>query len=132
MSLKTVPITIDDIEFNTTQFAAMRALEVMVTLQRLTAGMNPDSQVNAAGLLAGLDGPGARKLVLDLLEGTTALVRTPTHKIITLNTQANIDAVFSGKLKMLFQVIGHAIEVNFGDFNEGSEDPAPPTQTLGQ
>jgi hypothetical protein len=131
MALKTVQLKIDDIEFSTTQFPAMRALEVMVNLQRLTAGMNPDQSLAQAAphLMAGLDGPAARKLVMDLFESTTALLRTPTHKIVTLNSQANIDLVFNGKLKMLFQVVAHAIEVNFGDFGEGSDGPAPLTQT---
>ncbi len=134
MALKTVPLVIDDIEFSTTQFPAMRALEVMVSLQRLTAGMNPNTQLTAAapGLLSGLDGPSAKKLVLDLLECTTALIRTPVAKIVTLNKQETIDLVFSGKLKVLFQVVAHAIEVNFGDFSEGSDELAPQTQTPAQ
>ncbi len=137
-NLKTVPLIVKlpdgDIEFQTTQFPAMKALEVMVTLQGLTAGANPNQSVAQAApnLLAGLDGPKARKLVLDVLECTTALVRNPVAKLILLNTQVSIDQVFSGRLKLLFEVVAHAIEVNFGDFSEGSEDPAPLTQTPGQ
>jgi len=132
MSLKTVPLEIDGIEFQTTQFPAMRALEVMVTLQKLTAGMNPNSQISASGLMTGLDGPAAKRLVMDLLECTTAVVRSPVTKLVSLDKQTNIDLIFSGKLPMMFKVIAHSIEVNFGDFNEGSEDPAPLAQTPGQ
>jgi hypothetical protein len=134
MALKTVSLTVGDIEFQTTQFPAMRALEVMVSLQRLAApaqGVNSNTQLSnaAPALMANLEPGAARKLVLDLLECTTALVRTPQSRLIPLNKQENIDFIFSGKLKMLFDVMGHAIEVNFGDFSEGSEDPAPTTQT---
>ena len=133
--LKTVTLTVDDVEFSTTQFPAMKALEVMVSLQRLaTANVSPNAQISQAApaLMSGLDGASAKKLVLDLLQCTTALVRDPAPKLIQLTSQQAIDQVFSGKLKVLFQVIGHAIEVNYGDFNEGSPDPAPLHPTLDQ
>ncbi len=136
-SLKSVPLIIGDIEFSTTQFPAMRALEVMVSLQKLAGamqGINPNTSLAAAApqMMAGLEPGAAKRLVLDLLQSTTALVRTPTTRLILLNTQENVDLVFSGKLKMLFEVIGHAVEVNFGDFSEGSAPDAPLTQTLDQ
>lgn len=120
--LKSVPKEIDGIEFTTTQFPAMTALEVMGDLQRVasTANMNPNAQLSAVAPIM------TPKMVIDLLRQTTALVKTPQgSKLLTLNTQENINLVFSGRLKILFDVIAHAIEVNFGDFNEGSADPAP-------
>lgn len=135
VELKTVAKTIGDIEFQTTQFPAMRALEVMVSLQRLATNVNPNMQLSQAAptIMAGLDPAGARKMVLDLLQSTTALVKTAQgSRLITLDKQENIDLIFSGKLKVLFEVMAHAIEVNYGDFNDGSNDPAPLTQTLSQ
>lgn len=130
VALKTVPTTINDIEFATTQFPAMRALEVMAMLQGLnTAGVNPNASVSAAApqLMAGLSGAALRKVVLETLQCTTALIRPEggAARLVTLDRQENIDLIFSGRLKMLFQVIAHAVEVNFGDFDEGSNDPAP-------
>ncbi len=134
MALKTVTKIIDDIEFQTTQFPAMRALEVMVTLQKIAAGSNQSEQL-ATAMMAGMDQASMKKMVLDLLECTTALVPgtagSPT-KLIPLNKAEGIDRVFSGRLKMLFDVIHHAVEVNFGDFNEGSNDLAPQTLTQDQ
>lgn len=128
--LKTVPLVIDDIEFSTTQFPAMRALEVMVTLQKMSAGHGASTSITSA--MIGMEPASMKKLVLDLLECTTALIRTPQPRLVTLNKTENIDLIFSGKLKMLFEVITHAVEVNYGDFGDGSTEPAPTTQTLDQ
>jgi hypothetical protein len=130
MALKTVPLEIDGIEFQTTQFPAMRALEVMVSLQKIAAGSNQNAQL-AAAMMASLDQASMKKLVLDLLECTVALVKSPQAKLIALNKPEGIDQVFSGKLRMLFTVIQHAVEVNYGDFNDG-EETAPQAPTPGQ
>lgn len=138
MSLKTVSKTIGDVEYQTTQFPAMKALEVMVLLQRLSAptqGIAPSTQLSAAApaLFANLNPGQLRELVIEMFQCTTALVRTPQgSKLVALTDQKSIDLVFSGKLQDLFEVFGHAVEVNFGNFSEGSANPAPPTQTLDQ
>lgn len=134
--LKTVPITIGDIEFQTTQFPAMKALEVMVMLQNMSATNNVPSTASLTQatpqLMASMTPQGVRQLVLGLLQSTQAILRVPVARIVTLDKQETIDLVFSGKLKMLFDVMAHAIEVNFGDFSEGSESPAPLNPTPGQ
>lgn len=132
MALKTVPLIIEDIEFQTTQFPAMRALEVMVTLQKIAASTSNQNAQLTTAMMATLDQASMKKLVLDLLECTTALVKGPPTRLIALNKPDGIDQVFSGKLKMLFTVIQHAVEVNYGDFSEGSDDLAPQTQTPSQ
>jgi hypothetical protein len=42
-----------------------------------------------------------------------------------------IDTVFAGKLRDMFQVIGHVLKVNFSNFSDGSRNaptelPTPP------
>lgn len=132
MPPKTVSLTIDEIEFQTTQFPAMRALEVMVELQKASATSGTPNASVTSGFMTGLSAQATKKLVMELLECTQALVHTPTTKLVPLDKQTNIDLIFSGKLKMLFQVIGHVIEVNFADLTEGSEELAPPAPTLDQ
>lgn len=124
--LKTVSKTIGDLEFQTTQFPAVKALEIMSSLQKLQSS----DMSRAMGNLK----PGeAKALFLEVLQCTTTIIETPQgKKLITFDKQESLDRVFSGRLKMMFQVLEHAIEVNYGDFNEGSVDPAPLAQTLDQ
>lgn len=126
--LKTETKEIDGTEFSVTQFPAMKALEVMGSLQKMAAGANPNTQLAQAA--AG--GTMSKQMVLDLLACTTALLREPKTKLVGLTSQGAIDEVFSGRLRTLFRVIEFAIEVNFGDFKEGSEDSAPLTLTQDQ
>lgn len=135
--LKTVPLTIGDIEFQTTQFPAMKALEVMVILQGMSSAQNVPASTSlsqaAPQMMSNLTPQGARQLVLSVLQSTSAIIPSSSgKKIVMLDKQESIDLVFSGRLKVLFDVMAHAIEVNYGDFNEGSESPAPQDQTAGQ
>lgn len=131
--LKSETKEIDGIEFTVVQFPAMKALEVMVSLQRSSLGANPNASISqAASAMAGMDPSATKKMVLDVLACTTALVRNPDPKLIALNDQKGIDLVFSGKLRTLFRVIEFAVEVNYGDFKEGSEESAPLTLTQDQ
>jgi hypothetical protein len=131
--LKTVSKTLKDksgeLEFSTTQFPCMKALEIMVSLQKLgSSGAPGNAHISAA--MAGLKPEEAGKLFVDVLQCTTTIIETPQGKRqITFNSKDALDKVFSGRLKLLFDVLEHAIEVNYGDFTEGSDVPAPPAQT---
>lgn len=121
------------INFTVVQFPAMKALEVMVVLQNMTPGASPDTDLSTAAraAMSKMDPKAMKQMVLDVLQCTTAHI-PGTTKLIPLTSQKEIDQVFSGKLKLLFEVIGFAIEVNYGDFKEGSEGSAPliPTPSL--
>jgi hypothetical protein len=135
--LKTEAVTIDDIRFETTQFPAMRAFELLARLVKSVGpaigaltNIDPNTELSSIGpqLMAGLStlNPSeAAKLVEDVLACTTADV---DNKRISLSTKSNIDLVFSSKLKTMFKVLGHALKVNYQDFNEGSDPAAPLTQ----
>ncbi len=137
--LKTEKVTVDGIEFQTTQFPAMRAFELLARLVKslgpavgALTNLDPTMDLTHAGpqLMAGLatlNPAEAAKLVEEVLTCTTALV---DNKLIPLNSRENIDVVFSSKLKMMFKVLGHALKVNYQDFSAGSDPAAPLAQTL--
>jgi hypothetical protein len=141
MTLKTESTTIDGMEFQTTQFPAMASFNLLARLVKtlgpaisaLTAA-NPETDLRdlAGPLAAGLqtlNADDASRLVLDVLSCTTALVQGPSGtKLVALNTQGNIDVVFSGRLMVMFKVLAHALKVNYEDFAGGSDPAAPQTQ----
>lgn len=129
--LKTETKEIDGIEFTVTQFPAMKALEVMASLQNASSGMDPNMKLGHIAV-GKMDPVAQRKMVLDVLQCTQALIREPSLTLVALTDQKAIDRVFSGRLRTMFKVIEFAVEVNYGDFKEGSEDPAPPTPTQDQ
>lgn len=129
--LKTETREIDGTEFTVTQFPAMKALEVMASLQNASVGMDPS--VKLGQIVTGkMDAAAQKKMVLDVLQCTQALVREPTMKLIALTDQKAIDQIFSGRLRTMFKVIEFAVEVNYGDFKDGSEVSAPLTLTQDQ
>lgn len=123
LELPTVPTTIGDVKFETQKFAAFRAYELMgkIHKQLLASGVSPDTDLKKAGVM--LDPP----TVLEVLAGTRAYIVDDKgeERIVELNDRKKIDRVFSGKLnlKHMLEVLAHALEVNYGDFDEGS-DPA--------
>ncbi|HEY6018998.1 MAG TPA: hypothetical protein VIY48_03630 [Candidatus Paceibacterota bacterium] len=124
--LKTVSKVIGGMEFQTTQFPAVKALEVMSSLQKLQSA-------DMSKAMSALKPGEAKALFLEVLQCTTTIIETPQgKKLITFDKAESLDRVFSGKLKTMFDVLAHAIEVNYGDFNEGSTDPAPLAPTLDQ
>jgi hypothetical protein len=132
--LKSETKELGGIKFTVTQFPAMKAIEVMVSLQRMSAGMSPNAQLTqvAHQAMASADPAATQKMILDVLQCTTALVEAPELKLMNLGEKKNIDLVFTGRLKLLFDVMAFAIEVNYGDFKEGSEESAPQAQTPSQ
>ncbi len=145
--LKTETKTIDGVEFTTIQFPAMRSFELLAKLVKqigpalaLMSSVDPDTQItdlapHLMSALSGLEPAAARALVVDVLSNTQALLRDANGQasLVELNRTETIDRVFSGKLRTMFVVLGHALKVNYGDFTEGSAPNAPQTpSTPGQ
>ncbi len=142
--LKSEDYEVGEFKFSTTQFPAMRAFELMTQLAKTIGpalaalqSLDKDTELSALGpilssALSNLTKTDATALVLDILAGTQATVPGPggQRTIVQLTSRAALDAVFSARLKMMFQVLGHAIKVNYADFSEGSDPAAPTTQEL--
>ncbi len=148
MKLKSESITLDGIEFTTTQFVALVGFKLELRLIKLIgpallalASADPGANVlsalgslgsELAGALASLDPSEAIQLAQEVLAGTTATLRDPTGgREVILATAENINLVFSGRLRTMHQVLMHAIKVNFGDFMPGSAPAAPTLQASG-
>ena len=141
MNLKQEKITVDDIEFVTQQFTAMRGLELMGRLVKVLgptfgalASANPDAEIDSlapvlAVALKDFDQKELTSLVLDVLNGTTAHIKSSLGvQPYQLDSKEKLDLVFSGRLKAMFKVAIHAIKVNYGDFLDGSVLGAPQAQ----
>lgn len=124
-SLKTVEKTFDglDIRFEVTQFGAMRSCELMKKIQMamMAAGASPEADMRGAAAL--LD----PSMIVDILAGTVAFGTNDKGepKKVELNKREKLDAVFNGRVKKMFDLVEFVIEVNFGDFQEGSDLAAP-------
>lgn len=112
MKIRTEKKDFDGIQFSTTTFAAMRALEIMALIDD-NWGPKEMSQHAAT-----------------IFEQTSAIVTDQLgQKQIPLNSRENLDLVFSGRLPILFKVFSWVQEVNFGNFAEGNAPVVPPTPT---
>ena len=133
MNLKSAQTTVDGIVFETTQFPAMRALELMGRLTKVLgptlgalASADPDAELDSLGpvlamALKDLEPKELSAIAVELLAGTTALVQGAAGMtLVTLGSRENLDLVFSSRLFALFKVAVHAIKVNYGDFIGGS------------
>jgi len=133
MNLKTDDKMIGDFKVTVRQFPAMRAFALLTRLLETIgpalgelAALDPNTQLDLAGaafanVFAKLDSKKAVELVPEILAGTAVLV--PDDKggrEYSLQKRENIDIVFSGHLAALFQSIAFAVQVNFGDFMQGS------------
>lgn len=141
MNLKSDKTTVDGILFETTQFPAMRALELMGRLTKVLgptlgalASADPDAEMDSlapvlAVALKDLEPKELSTIAIELLAGTSALVQGASGmSLVTLNSRENLDLVFSSRLFALFKVAVHAIRVNYGDFIGGSGLGAPRPQ----
>jgi hypothetical protein len=133
MNLKYEETEIDGIRFGTTQYGAMRGLELM---GRLAQTIGPafgalsmadettemDKFAPVIGLaLRDLKPAELSSLVIDILAGTTATVTEGSSvKRYDLLTKESLDRVFSGRLMTMFKVVLHALKVNYSDFGFGS------------
>lgn len=116
MSLKTEEATIDGIVFSTTQFGAMRALELMGRLAQtigpamgVLSTANPDTPVEKlapvlASALANLKPNELGSLALAVLANTSATI-TDGDKLRRLDILSveDFNKVFSGKLMTMLQ-----------------------------
>lgn len=140
--VKTEVKTIGDVTFTTTQLPAMRAYSLFVRLVKaigpaasvlMGADKNLDLTKLApvlSGALANLDTATAEQIALDTLSNTMASVNG--GPLITLSDRSKMDAVFSGRIKMMFQAIAFAVATNFADFTEGTDLPeSSPDPSLG-
>lgn len=144
-NLKYEEIEYDGIKFATTQYGAMRGLELLGKLAR-TIGpamgalgqmeWGPGDIEKAAPILGyalqNLQPNELTSLVTDILKGTTAtLTENGTLRRVDLLDGNAIDRVFNGRLLTMFKVILNALRVNFADFGFGSaaqKESAPATE----
>jgi hypothetical protein len=140
---KTETKKLGDFEFKTTQLPAMRAFALLTRLAKVVgpalgalSTLNPDTELDLAGsglftALQTLDPKEAEHLILEVLVATEVVIPDATGgRAVPLSKQENINLVFTGKLKLLFQVLGFALSVNFRDFSEGVDQAAPEAQGL--
>lgn len=137
LNLKYEEKEIDGLKFGTTQYAAMRGLELM---GKLASSMGP-----ALGAMSAIEGENdfekyapmlaialrdlepskLSTLCVDILSGTTATIEENNKvKRVDLSSKEALDRVFSGRLMTMFKVILFALKVNFADFGFGSESAA--------
>lgn len=140
LNLKSEPVEIAGTTYETTQFPAMRAYGLLTRLVKaigpalgVLASADKETQLADMGpvlgaALANVSPSEAQGILVEALAATTAVFKgeNGAMKLVELTSTAKIDEVFSGKLKTMFQVLVHALKVNYGDFSEGS-DPAAPT-----
>lgn len=130
----------DGIKYTTTQFGAMRSLELLArlvktvgpalgALTRLDASTQLASAPELVSALGSLEPTEASSLVKALMANTTALITDEKGmRNVLLASQEAIDSVFSGRVFTMFKVLGFIIKVNFGDFTQGSAPSAPQPQ----
>ncbi len=138
--LKTEEKEIGGIRFTTTQLPATRGFTLFTRLVKVAGpvvsalgSMNPEEDmVRAIGPLAdglkNLNPDEVVDLALSVLVGTQAIMTDESGKTrrYDLSSRENIDRVFNGKLKSMFEVLAFAIRVNFQDFfGDSSLIPVP-------
>lgn len=141
--LKTVSKDLGDLTYTTTQFPAMRSVQLLTRLAKVAgpvlaalAGAQPTDDISVhapklAGALAGLEPVEASSLVADVLMCTAVAVPDAAGgRRIEFTSATNIDLVFSGRLGDLFKILMWVIEVNYGDFSVGSAPQPTPATTL--
>jgi len=137
-NLKYEEVEIDGIKFGTTQYGAMRSLELLGKLAKTigpalgaisSADMNTDLEKFAPVLavaLRDLQPAELSDLTLDILKGTTATITdgSGNMKRVDLMSRESLDRVFSGRLMTMFKAVMHALKVNYSDFGFGSAAPS--------
>lgn len=149
MALKQETKAIDGVKFETTQFAAMRALGLMGKLVKtigpaigVISSADPNTPIDElapvlAGALSNLNEDDLGRLALEILSGTTAtLDENGTLRRIDILTEENFNRVFNGRLMVMFKAVLHALQVNYADFGLGSAPkatesaPSPVAETV--
>lgn len=123
--LKSESIEINGLTFTTQQFPGMHSIEVMVSLVKLLGPtiatlLGPDEKSDISLIapklqvaLAGVQPSELTKLIATMLTDTTVIVN---GKLIQLNSQAQIEKLFGGRIQDIFKLFAHAVGVNYSDF----------------
>ncbi len=147
MPIKNDERVINGRTFHSTQFGAVQALGLSVRLGKVlgpaiaelfgssadkSAAMQKDARVLIAYALAHADHREIVTLVQDLLKNTSAV---ENDKLVPLDAQTRIDAIFSGDLASMMSAVAFVVELNFGNFfadvsakSEQSEETTNATQ----
>jgi hypothetical protein len=137
MNLKTEEATLGEFRFTCTQFPAMRGTVLLARLVKIMGPalaalmkLDPNAALTDTAVVGELSGAFAAlnpdeipPLVAQILQCTS--VATEDGTIIALDKPTSIDLVFSGRLFLMFQAVGFALRVNFGNFSAGSAPAAP-------
>lgn len=136
-NLKHEETEIDGIKFSTTQYGAMRGLELLGKLAKTvgpamgalsSAETGTDIEKFAPVIAVALRDLQPNELVslsVDILSGTSATITdNNTMRRVDLVNRDALDKVFSGRLTTMFKVLLHALKVNFSDFGFGSAAPS--------
>jgi hypothetical protein len=128
---------IDGLKITVSQLPPRKGFKLAAKLFKFAApalaAMQPDKEVDVEqlkpalmGMLQALDDDELDN-IMSALFNTAYVIREIDGKPckFELNDGAKIDAAFEGALPAMFQSLMFAIEVNFGDFFDGS---APPTE----
>lgn len=140
-NLKLEERTIDGLRIQAQQMPAMRGLELLAQLLKQVGPMfgmlmqldpnTPSEQYAQIALamspeLKDIDPKALVNLAPEILSTTKVFVDSERGtKAVTLDSRANIDAMFSGRLVTLFKVIGMALKVNYSDFLDAGASRAP-------
>lgn len=128
--LKTVTREIAGISIETTQLPPMKTYALLGRLAKIGApglstfgGLDGDVDnaaaliVPAAAMFARLEPPELQDLALDVLAGSTALVKHDgKKKRVDLDTEDGINAAFAGNVMAMLGAMKFALEVNYDDF----------------
>ena len=138
MRIKTESFELNGTKYTTTQFAAYRSLELLSKLMKsigpalgALGGLDPGMDVSKAApllisALVHVDASVLAPLAVEVLGQTTALITGANGEpqIVNLGDRSAIDRVFTGGLKDMFMVLGHALKTNYSDFFAESGVPA--------
>lgn len=115
--------TIDGYTFKISQLPGMRGTKVFTRLTKLLTGIkdalganSEAAKVSAAlGLLEKLDENDVQYFCTELL--TPAVCTTPEGKVLPV--MPHFDALFQGRVDLVFKVLLFALQVNYGGFLRG-------------
>lgn len=147
---KTISTSGGDFKFATTQLPAVRGFKLFGRLVKQVGPLfgafaslgdiSPDMDISGAipalaGALAQMDPDELLSLSREILASTTVHIPDATGgRVMPLSTDENINIVFTGRLRMMIEVLLFVIGVNFSDFLPGGVKapglPGTPKTTL--
>lgn len=127
-----------ELTVNTNQLPAMASLALMARLGRVAGPafarilphLDKDMNITDVSVLAPaleslfstMDGQDAQGLVREIFSCTSVVIN---GKHLELNTDANINAAFTGQMKTMLAVLRFVVGVNYGDFTDGASTDQP-------